>query len=147
MSDLVVDRKYTFKLTFFKNLNAFEIYKCISERDHGVDKTCKIHDGEKEWDFKWGDNLIIDWEDTTTGPKHFLKFRNKSQHPKTRRSSPIFGHENEMIFEITKGDSIILVEGGNDTAEWEFDFCWGASKEDRNLKSIDPKAKIKETGT
>lgn len=141
------DRKYVFKLIFFKDLNAFEIYKCVDELNHEADKTFSFHDGKTEWDFKWQDKLIIDWDNETPGAKHFLRFKNESPTPQSSRSSPIDGYENYSAFEITKGEKIMFVERGNATAEWSFEFCWGKSIDDNDAKVIDPKAKVKETGT
>lgn len=137
-----------FRLNFYKDLNAFEIYKCLNgEGNDGVpDCHESIYDNViKEWEFVWDDILIINW---TSNDKHndeagghYLLFKRKVPDPNERKS-PLSPHaENDRVDLEKNGCQIKFKHGNHDEADWLFDFCWTDSSGKRNC--IDPTGKVK----
>lgn len=146
-----------FRLNFYKDLKAFEIYKCLNgEGSDGVpDCSESIYDtGFKKWDFFWNDNLIINWTTADINSDqpldHYLRFRRLSlidDEADARKNPfnivPFYLYGSDCI-RVENGQQIKFIEVKHKEAEWAFDFCWGLNG--IQYGSIDPEGKVKHPG-
>lgn len=137
-----------FRLNFYKDLNAFEIYKCLNgEGNDGVPDCHElIYDSViKEWEFVWGDTLIINWTSADNrndeSGDHHLFFERDVPNSDARKSPLSVDAKDARVNLISNGQKIQFVHDKHDEAKWSFDFCWTNAQGKKTC--IDPTGKVK----